>query len=191
MSFSIDYDILYVVIILKTLFKNKTTYSKKVYDEFLQFHKKKFGLKYNLYNTIIISTILTCIIYLTSYHIYSSAIVFCIILITFITWRFFKPIFEVSKEYTSNKIQNSITYIFNFYDKYFTIQDTKNISKIKYYKLNKIFSTNDFFYLYIDKSHSFLLDKSGFITGDPKKFYRFIKERKNFFILTKFNIYYL
>ena len=178
--FFVYYDILRLVITLKALFKNKTTYSKEVYDKFLEFHRNKFGLRNKIYNILIIGIILACIIYLVAYHIYSSAIVFCIILVGFIVWRFFKPISDVAKEYKSNKIQNSTTYIFNFYDNYFTVQDKKNISKIKYHKLYRIFSTKDFFYLYIDKTYSYLIDKTGFIVGNPKDFYNFVKKRKSF-----------
>lgn len=178
--FFVYYVILWLVIILKALFKNKTTYSKEVYDKFLEFHRNKFGLRYKIYNILIIGIILACIVYLVAYHIYSSAIVFCLILVGFIIWRFFKPISDVVKEYKSDKIQNSTTYIFNFYDNYFTVQDKKNISKMRYHKLRKIFSTKDFFYLYIDKTHSFLIDKSGFIVGSPKDFYTFVKKKKSF-----------
>lgn len=165
---------------MKALFKNKTSYSKDVYDNFLEFHGKKFGFRFKLYNILIIAIILSCIVYLVAYNIYSSAIVFCLILVIFIVWRFLKPISLVNKEYCSDKIRNSTTYIFNFYEKYFTVQDKKNISKVKYHKLHKIFDAQNFFYLYVDNTYAFLIDKSGFVKGDPNNFYVFIKKKKLF-----------
>ena len=111
------------MIILKILFKNKTTYSEDVYNEFLEFHRKKFGLKFGLFNICIIALILTCIVYLVSYRNYTSAIMFCIILTIFIFLRYFKPALEVANDYKSEKISDNSTFTFTFYDKYFTIKE--------------------------------------------------------------------
>ena len=173
------------MIILKALFKNKTAYSKKIYDRFLEFHRNKFGFKYKLYNIIVIGTILACIVYSVGYKAYTTSVVFCIILVIFIIWRSLKPVAEVSKDYNSDKVKKSTIYTFNFYDKYFTVQDKKTVSKIKYYKLYRLFQTKDFFYLYIDKSHAFLIDKSGFFKGNSVDFYKFIKTRNFKLLLSK------
>ena len=171
------YDILYLVIILEVLYKNKTSYSKEVYDKFLEFHRSKYSFRYKLYNIIIIAIILACIIYLVSYNLFSTAIIFCIIFVVFIFCRFLKPASDVNKEYNSEKIRNSTTYTFTFYDKYFIISDNKVYNKVKYYKLYRIFNTEKYYYLYIDKTHAFLIDKSRFIKGDYKDFYKFIKTK--------------
>ena len=165
------------MIILKALFKNKTSYSKEIYDKFLEFHRNKFGFRYKLYNIIIIGIILACIVYLVAYNAYPTAIIFSIILVIFIAWRFLKPVAEVAKDYKSDKVKNSTTYSFSFYDKYFTIQDKNSISKTKYSKLYRIFQTKNFYYLYIDKTHAFLIDKSGFVKGNSVDFYKFIKTK--------------
>lgn len=173
------------MIILKALFKNKTAYSKEIYDRFLEFHRNKFGFKYKLYNIIVIGIILACIVYSVGYKAYTTSVVFCIILVIFIIWRFLKPVAEVAKDYNSDKVKKSTIYTFNFYDKYFTVQDKKTVSKIKYYKLYRLFQTKDFFYLYIDKSHAFLIDKSGFFKGNSVDFYKFIKTRNFKLLLSK------
>lgn len=172
------------MIILKAVFKNKTSYSKEIYDKFLEFHRNKYGFRYKLYNIIVIAIILACIVYSVAYHVYTTAIVFCIILVIFIIWRFLEPVQEVAKDY-KDKTKNSTIYTFNFYEKYFSVEDKKSISKIKYYKLHRVFQTKDFFYLYIDKTHAFLIDKSGFIKGDYKEFYKFIKTRNLKLLLFK------
>ena len=80
---------------MEILFKNITTYSKDAYDKFLEFHRKKFRFKFTLFNIITIVTILTCIVYLVSFRIYSTAIIFCILLTGFIFFRFIKPVYDV------------------------------------------------------------------------------------------------
>ena len=165
-----------MVIILEILFKNKTTYSKEAYDDFLFFHRKKFGNKYKIYNIFVIALILFCIVYLVGYRHYNSAIIFCLFLVGFIYWRFFKPIIDVSKEYKSDKICKSASFIFSFYEKFFTVESNNHISKIKYHNLYKIFETDSFFYLYVDKTHSFLLNKSTFTKGNCENFRIFISK---------------
>ncbi len=48
---------------------------------------------------------------------------------------------------------------------------------MKYYQLYKVFETADFFYLYIDKTHALLLDKTKFKKNNPSEFLDFIKRK--------------
>ena len=165
---------------MKLLFKNTTKYSKSVYDEFLKFHRKKYRFTYILYNVIVIALILFCLTVQVQYHNFSGSILFCIILSLFILWRYLHPIEEVTKEYNSDKIQKEKSFTFKFYDKFFTCEDIKEFSKFKYYKLHKVYETNNFFYLYIDKTHSFILDKTKFNENKSAEFSNFIKKKAFF-----------
>ena len=101
----------------------------------------------------------------------------CFGLTAFILWRFFRPISEVTKEYKSEKIQKEKEFTFTFYDKFFMIEDEKEFSEMKYHQLYKAFETKTFFYLYLDKTHSFLLDKSTFQKSNPSDFSEFIRKK--------------
>ena len=131
---------------MKLLFKNTTTYSKHIYDDFLNFHSKKFALKY---------------------HIVSFAISMLIIFL----------IEEVTQEYHSNKITQKQSFTFCFYKNYFKIYTKKEYSIVHYRKIYKIFETDTFFYIYLDRRHSLLMDKSGFKKGTPLAFRTFIKKK--------------
>ncbi|MFR5312825.1 MAG: YcxB family protein [Clostridia bacterium] len=111
------------------------------------------------------------------YHYYSLAICFCIIFCVFIFWRLFHPIYEVKKEFKSKKISQEQVFTFKFYEKYFTICHNMDYSKMKYYKLYKIYETKTFFYLYIDNDHAFLINKSGFVRGLSDDFSKFINKK--------------
>lgn len=108
-------------------------------------------------------------------HYYGLAVIFCACLTSFILYRYFHPIEEVSKEYHSNKITKEQTFTFSFYSKYFKIYTKKEYSIIHYRELYKIFETENFFYLYLDHRHSLLLDKAGFKKGTSIEFREFIK----------------
>ncbi len=162
---------------LKLLFKNTTKYTKTVYDNFLAFHNKKYQLTYMAYTAMVVASILFTLIFQVKYHNFTVAIVLCCGLTGFVLWRFFRPVAEVSKEYKSEKIQKEKKFTFKFYDKYFVTEDDKQYSKIKYYQLYRVFETSDFFYLYIDKKHAFLLDKTKFKKDNPSEFSVFIKKK--------------
>ena len=162
---------------LKLLFKNTTRYSKSVYDKFLAFHRKKYGFTYATYTIIVVAFILFALILQIKYHNFSIAILLCCGLTCLILWRYLRPISEVSKEYQSDKIQNEKEYTFKFYDNFFTSEDNKEISEIKYHKLYKVFETSDFFYLYIDKTHAFLVSKSKFKNNNATEFSGFIRKK--------------
>lgn len=162
---------------LKILFKNTTKYSKEVYDRFLAFHSKKYHITDTLYTIVVILFVLFCLILQVKSHHLNLAILICCGLTAFILWRFCRPIFVITKEYKSEKIQKEIAFTYQFYHHFFTIEDTKEYSKIKYYELYKIFETSEFFYLYLDKTHAFLLDKSCFQKNNPVDFSQFIKKK--------------
>ena len=159
---------------LDLLFKNVTTYSKKVYDEFSAFHKKHFSLRYHTY------TFLTAIFILISFKAlipsfnYTLVFLLSMFLVVFLLWRFFRPIEEARKYDKNDKTIKEITYTFSFYEKYFKVSDKKEYSIFKYRDIYKIYETKQFFYLYIDRVHSLLIDKSNFKRGSSLEFKQFL-----------------
>ena len=174
------------MISLKILFKNTTKYSKQVYNEFLEFHRKKYKFSYCAFNALVIFSIIFCIILQVSYHNFNLVFIFLAILISFFLWRFLHPALEVTKEYESEKIQNEKEYTFKFYENKFKIEDNKEYSLMKYSKLYKVFETKTFFYLYIDKTHALLVDKSKFLKSNSDVFSNFI-HKKCYFKFKKVN----
>lgn len=166
-----------MVIKLKILFENTTKYSKDIYENFLTFHQKKYRFSYITYNIIVTAFVITGLILQVKYHNYSIAILLCCGLTFFLLWRLFHPISEVSKEYKSEKIKQQKEYTFKFYTNFFTVEDNKQIYKLKYFDLYKIFETSTFFYLYLDKNHAFLIDKSKFKENNTNEFSIFIKKK--------------
>ncbi len=162
---------------MKLLFKNTTTYSKHIYNDFLKFHTKKFSFKYHLFSLVVSMLILFLIMLYVQNHYYGLAVIFCACLTSFILYRYFHPIEEVKKDYQSDKITKEQSFTFSFYDKYFKVYTKKEYSVIYYREIHKIFETDTFFYLYLDSRHSLLLDKSGFKKGTPVAFRNFIKKK--------------
>ena len=164
---------------MEILFKNTTKYGTENYQEFLQFHSKMFGLKYDLLSIVTILLLLFfTIVQIYLRHFLFIMVILCGILCFFI-WRYIYPAIKVSKTYNGETVQSDTKSIFTFtfYKKYFTIYDNNNTSEIKYYKLYKVFETPTFFYLYIDHSRSLLLDKKNFSIGTSDDFSKFIRKK--------------
>lgn len=162
---------------MEILFKNKTKYTKQSYEKYLQFHQNKYGDKYKFNTIVIILLICFCLIMNLKYNNYNTAIILIIALITFCFYRLFYPVKKVKKELKTEKFEKEKEFTFTFYDKFFVISDKKLSEQIRYWKLHKVYETKDFFYLYINKDHAFLLDKSAFTKGDISKFLQFLKKK--------------
>lgn len=166
-----------MVIKLNLLFKNKTKYTKETYKKFVEFHSKKYNFQYTLFNVIIIALILFCMILQVTYKYYSLAIFTCIIFTCFCLYRYFHPISVVAKELKGETISEEKTFTFKFYEKYFKVFDKLDNSNVNYNELRKIFETKNFFYLYLDKTHAFIISKENFSIGTPTDFSKFIKKK--------------
>ncbi len=166
-----------MVINLKILFKNTTKYNGAIYIEFLQFHEKKYGLKYTLYTILIIVLLLFLVIMQIKFHRIDTAIIICFVITCFFLWRYFHPASEVAKDFKSEKIQNEQEFTFLFYEKHLKVRDKLQSYRIKYHQLYKVFETPTFFYLYLDKTHSLLLNKETFSIGSSDEFSDFIRKK--------------
>ena len=162
---------------MKVLYKNKTKYTLDVYDKYLQFHRKKFGFRYNLYTIIFSILILFCLIINLVYGQIFLALIFTVILACFIWYRMFFQNKKAEKEAKTDKFKNEKEYEFVFYNDKLVIYDGKKHQNVKYWHLYRIYQTKNYFYLYIDKERAFLLNKNNFTVGKPSNFFKFIKKK--------------
>lgn len=163
---------------MKVLFKNKTQYTKQTYQEYLNFHQNKYNLRYKFITIIVILFLSFCLLMNFKYKNYPTALIILICLFIFIYYQFFHPQKTIDKELKTDKFENEEFFTFKFYEKFFTIINKNIKQKLKYRYLTKIFETDDFFYLYVNKNHAFLLKKSGFTVGDTTKFLKFLKKKR-------------
>ena len=162
---------------MEILFKNTTKYTQAIYKEFVEFHNKKYNFQYTLFNIFIIALLIFFVICQISYKYYVLAIISCIIFTAFCLYRYFHPISVVVKELNGKTIKEEKSFTFKFYDKYFKVESGMELNLVKYYKLRRCFETKDFFYLYIDKTHAFLINKENFSIGISNDFSKFIREK--------------
>lgn len=160
---------------MKILFKNNTKYTKEKYNDFVEFHKNKYGKK--LIAKIII--ILICLLYILIFNIINGN--WLIILLFLIIGGVFYFINNVKTEKQSNKnnkmINNNKEFSFYFYQSYIKVKCGRKFDRLKYFELHKIFETKEYFFLYTDETHSLILSKEGFEIGTARGFREFIKKK--------------
>lgn len=165
---------------MKPLFKNETPLSEKIYLELLQFHQRKNSWKFWSYNTILSLLFIILIAFqLANHNIFQASLLF-ILFFGFLAYRFISPYTKNTKEFHSDKVQNSLVNTFIFYDNCFDIINEFGSSQVRYSKLLKVYNYNDYFYLYLDKSNILVLKKSGFLIGNSDDFEDFIKHKVRF-----------
>lgn len=164
----------------KLLFKNSTQYSKKLYDNFTRFHNKKNSTSYEIFTIFILILLAYCIFATINAKLIFLGITFIIVFILFIFYRFFVPIYVYKKESKKKAITKELTFKFYFYDTYFKVRDNLNYDKFAYFRLYKVYETDNYFYLYLSKNYSFIIDKKSFSLGSSKDFSSFIKNKVKF-----------
>lgn len=158
-------------------FKNTTEYNLEEYKKFVQFHAKKYNLKYNLYTLFVLILLVFCMVLQFSYSNIALGFLFILITICFLGYRVFHPLFLTKKEATSKKIKKHMKNTYTFYDNFVVISNETGKVKLKYFHFYKVFEDNDRFYLYLNKNHSYILLKNNFSIGNSNEFFAFIKKK--------------
>jgi len=162
------------------LFINKTINSQDAYMKFLKFHSKTFNFSYILY-TVFWSFLLTLCIFLAfRENSRIQGVLLTIALIAFIAYRFFKPKMIIDNELKSEKVSEKSVNTYTFYKKNFQIKNKNGSFNYKYFMVNRVFETSEYFYLYVSKENAFLVSKNTFSLGTPKDFSSFMKRKFKF-----------
>lgn len=158
---------------MKILFKNTTKYDKENRENFVNFHKHKYGTKELINGILLVAAISYIIIFnLMNINWYSLLIfVPLCILIYFIN----KYVTKKNKQ-KKNKQKNK-EFSFFFYERHMKIKCKRQFERMTYFEIKKIFETDENFFLYTDDTHSLILDKDGFEIGNEKDFAEFIKRK--------------
>ena len=162
---------------MKIRFQNTTAYNLLEYKKFVEFHARKYNMKYYAYTLFIVCLLIFCMVLQFCYGNILMGIGFIVVLIIFVSYRFLYPLFVIKKEASSSKIQKQTKTTYTFYDDFAIINTGTQHIKLKYSKFYKIFNQPNCFYLYLDKDSAYILLKDNFSIGNAKDFYGFMKKK--------------
>lgn len=161
----------------KKLFENITKNTKEAYVEFLNFHSSKNNLNYLAYTIFWSFAFLLCAFLAFGSGARVQGVLCTILLISFISYRIFRPKMIVNREMKSDKLAENSSNKYTFYDKNFEVKNKNGLFSYKYFMLKKIFETNDYYYLYVSQENAFLVSKNTFSLGTPHDFGVFMKSK--------------
>ena len=158
---------------MKILFKNTTKYDKENRENFVNFHKHKYGTK-ELINGILIMVAISYIIIFNLMNInwYSLLIFIPVGLLIYFIYKY-----STKKKKEKKKKQKNKEFTYFFYERHIKIKCKRQFDRLSYFEIKKIFETDENFFLYTDDTHSLILDKDGFEIGNEKDFAEFIKRK--------------
>lgn len=158
---------------MKILFRNTTKYDKDNRENFINFHKNKYGKKEVTKALILI----ICILYMILFNLMNLNWQGLIVLVILVVIYYFVTKIIISKRKEKNKKQKNREFTFFFYERYIKIKSKRQFERMSYFEIKKIFETENNFFLYTDDKHSLILDKEGFSIGTSKEFSEFIKRK--------------
>ena len=151
-------------------------------DRLLRFNnfvvlRKRFFWSWMIVCTVLITVLLAIVLRIDPYSdvwIY-AVLVYFIDAIYIFCW-FVLPRFTINKALGLNA-----NIIFEFQEDTFKISATaKNgteFSELNYSSIVKFMESKQDIYLFISKTHGYILDKSGFTVGSPEEFLKFLQEK--------------
>ena len=156
---------------MRVLFKNITKYNKENCNNFMNFHTNKYGKK-ELMHFILMAIIF---MYMFIFNIiYKNWYLILVLILVGIFIYFTSKQKQEKKRKERRKVKE---YTFYFYKRYIKIRYRREFDRMPYFRIKKIFETDDNFFLYTDDTHSLILDKDGFVIGNVKEFSKFIKSK--------------
>ena len=171
---------------MEILFENKTAYTKDLYDKYIKFHSRKYGVQelivYAFFAFLVIMLIIRSI---KDFGWKALAIWGAVAVIIYICR---KRIFKSREQYKKIAMRRVEKAVYKFYDRYFESTYQGVTTKISYFEIKKVFELSDRYYLYLDKSHACVLLKDSFTKGKEEAFKDFL-DTKGLFKIKKVKKY--
>ena len=159
---------------MKVLFKNITKYTKENCNNFEKFHIHKYG-KREIRRFIWISLLLIYIFIMNI--IYKNWLFLLCAILTIIIIYF---IMQFQHNETKKEKKKNKTFSFYFYENYIKVKYKHQFERLLYFKIHKVFETENYFYIYTDEKSAFILQKEGFQIGSATEFAVFMQHKLPF-----------
>ena len=175
---------------MEILFENKTKYSKKEYDIFLESYMKEYATSdyaYSIFNIVFFGL---CMIFAFLEKELFLGVALLIGLGIYLWFKIVRANKLVEKTKKSLKVSGNFVNNYKFYKNMFKVENVEGKAEILYFKLYRVVETKEYFYIYISRQCAFIVSKNGFTKGSQEEFSKFIKKKaftkyKNRMILKK------
>lgn len=162
---------------MDTLFENKTKYSQKEYNAFVESYRKEYeksDMAWLIFNFIFFGA---CMILAFLEKEIVLGILILIGLTIYFWFKIIKPIKDVERDKNSNKTSGHFVNGYAFYKNFFKVENVDGKAQIFYIKLYRVVETKTDFYIYISRQYAFIVSKFGFTKGTSEEFSKFLKKK--------------
>ena len=167
---------------MEKIFENKTKYSQKEYDIFLESYKKEYAKSDYAYIIFYILFFGFCMIWAFKIGEILLGIALLAGLGIYLWFKIIRPSILVDKTKKGPKLNGSFSNKYEFYKNFFKVENPEGKAQIYYFKLYRVVETKSYFYIYISRQYAFIVSKLGFTKGSSENFSKFIKKK----IFTKY-----
>lgn len=171
---------------MELLFKNETMYTKDLYDKYIKFHSRRYGVQELIFYALL--AFLLVVLTIRAFKDFGLITIGIWILVIAIIYVYRTRIFKSREQYKGIARKQSEKAVYNFYDKYFESSYQGETTKISYFEIKKVFELSDRYYLYLDKNHACVLLKDSFTKGKEEAFRDFL-DTKGLFRIKKVKKY--
>ncbi len=162
---------------MEKLFENKTKYSQKEYDIFIESYIKEYAISDNIYIFFYIAFFGICMIFAFIEKEIILGILLLMGLIVYLWFKIIRPNYLVEQTKKSHKVSGNFINKYEFYKNHFNVENPDGKAQIFYFKLYRVVETKSYFYIYISRQYAFIVSKLGFTQGKSEDFSSFIKKK--------------
>lgn len=162
---------------MEKLFENKTKYSQKEYDIFIESYIKEYATSDNIYIFFYIAFFGFCMVYAFIEKEIILGIILLVGLIVYLWFKIIRPNQLVEKTKKSRKVSGNFVNKYEFYKNYFKVENPDGNAQVLYLKLYRVVETKSYFYIYISREYAFIVSKLGFTKGKSEDFSKFLKKK--------------
>lgn len=162
---------------MEKLFENKTKYSQKEYDIFLESYRKEYEISDYAYILFYILFFGFCMVFAFKEKEILLGIALLIGLIVYLWYKIIRSNQLVEKTKKGHKVSGKFVNNYEFYKNFFKVENSDGKAQILYFKLYRVVETKEYFYIYISRQYAFIVSKFGFTQGTSEDFSKFIKKK--------------
>lgn len=162
---------------MEELFENKTKYSEKLYNIFLQEYKKEYAFSDNAFMIFNFVFFGICMILAFKENEIILGVAILIGLLIYFWFKLIRPATREKKTRKSPMLKGNFTNTYKFYNKYFEVENPQGKATTYYIKIYKIVETKEYYYIYISREYAFIVSKIGFTKGNALEFTEFMKKK--------------
>lgn len=162
---------------MEKLFENRTKFSQKEYDIFLESYKNEFEKSDYGYIVYYIVFFGFCMILAFMQGEIILGITLLVGLGIYLWFKIIRSNKLVEKTKKSQKVSGNFVNKYEFYKNYFKVENSEGKTQILYFKLYRVVETKSYFYIYISRQYAYIVSKLGFTEGNSENFSEFIKKK--------------